>query len=175
VTRRVLVALGVALLIVSAFFAFLPVPSQKLVFGTATTTMYCGAGTSSDPAYVVWVDPGITLTGGPSGISRLPSAERRAEQLVNDAGEVQCANAAGSRLLTAMLFDIAGILCIAAGAWGVPYVVRRRERHARYPLAAFASGPPHGWYQDPWNSRSLRWWDGVRWTGWQQPGPPQNF
>ena len=30
--------------------------------------------------------------------------------------------------------------------------------------AAPPSTPP-GWYSDPWNVTSLRWWDGTTWTG----------
>jgi DNA polymerase III subunit epsilon len=26
-----------------------------------------------------------------------------------------------------------------------------------------------GWYSDPWGAAELRWWDGIRWTGWTHP------
>ena len=26
--------------------------------------------------------------------------------------------------------------------------------------------PGAGWYHDPWQINTLRWWDGVTWTGW---------
>jgi hypothetical protein len=31
-------------------------------------------------------------------------------------------------------------------------------------IPAQATGPVAGWYPDPGNGRSLRWWDGTRWT-----------
>lgn len=30
---------------------------------------------------------------------------------------------------------------------------------------------PQGWYQDPGNPASFRWWDGTQWTGHTQPAP----
>ncbi len=37
-----------------------------------------------------------------------------------------------------------------------------------------AATPPPGWYPDPGQPASLRWWDGVQWTQHQAPGwqPP---
>ncbi|KIZ13717.1 phospholipid scramblase-related protein [Streptomyces natalensis] len=32
---------------------------------------------------------------------------------------------------------------------------------------------PQGWYQDPYGTPVLRWWDGYRWTEHTQPHPPQ--
>src|SRR5262245_24884703 len=45
------------------------------------------------------------------------------------------------------------------------------------PLAP-PSLPPPGWYDDPWESAPLRWWDGHRWSwhvhdpspAWESPG-----
>jgi len=33
------------------------------------------------------------------------------------------------------------------------------------------AAPVAGWYQDPYDARSLRWWDGTRWTEHAQPAP----
>lgn len=33
------------------------------------------------------------------------------------------------------------------------------------------AGAPASWYADPWRQSAMRWWDGVRWTGYLQPVP----
>ena len=54
---------------------------------------------------------------------------------------------------------------------------------ARSDAAAVAYGgrvlPPPGWYDDPWDGRRIRWWDGREWTGYAalrpvaaSPSPP---
>ena len=54
---------------------------------------------------------------------------------------------------------------------------------ARTDAAAAAYGgralPPPGWYDDPWDGRRIRWWDGREWTGYAAlrpvvtyPSPP---
>jgi Predicted metal-dependent membrane protease len=32
--------------------------------------------------------------------------------------------------------------------------------------------PPPGWYADPWQASSVRWWDGTTWTGHATPPSP---
>lgn len=41
------------------------------------------------------------------------------------------------------------------------------------PPASTAAAMPSGWYDDPWDPRALRWWDGTTWTGYTdaQYGP----
>jgi membrane protease YdiL (CAAX protease family) len=31
--------------------------------------------------------------------------------------------------------------------------------------AAYPTAPPPGWYPDPWQQATRRWWDGIAWTG----------
>lgn len=154
VVRRLLLALAGVLLVIAALFAFLPVPAQQLeVLGTSAT-FYCGPGSSSDPAFVVWVDPSITLGGSPR--SNAPAS-------INRLGESSCVAKAEDRLATALGFMVAAALCAVLAIWFIRYVFQGQP-------AAMSRGqlpaqrPPQGWYPDPADATFLRWWDGAQWT-----------
>jgi hypothetical protein len=58
----------------------------------------------------------------------------------------------GMLLTPVVLAVAAAVLLVAAVRWS-----NRTNR----PPTAF----PAGWYEDPWQGASLRYWDGMQWTG----------
>jgi hypothetical protein len=113
VIKRLLIVVGLVLLGLGVLFVFLPVPvQQEGLLGP----VFCGPGTSSDPAIIVWAHPSVTVEAG-NGVGASNN------QSQNEYVEGVCSNAAGGRLLLALGLGLGGLLAMVLGAWAVPYVL----------------------------------------------------
>lgn len=100
---------GAGLVVAAALFALLPLPTQTVTVLGSSAPMFCGAGTTSDPALLVWHDPARVLTGGTSTGSSTSDEARL--------GEAECLAAADNRLTTALGLAIAGAVLLLASGW----------------------------------------------------------
>jgi hypothetical protein len=146
--RVVSVCLGVLLLFaaVTVGVAGLPVPSAGAT---------CGPGASSESAVSAFFDPG-SIGAGP-------------EPSVASGGRPQwqtfvsfCQSATDTRMAVSGGILAAALIVLFA----TPWVVRRMA--VGTPGAAQA---PVGWYADPSDPRTARWWDGSSWSP-PVPRPP---
>ncbi len=151
--RIVCIFLGVLLVFVAVTVAVvrLPVPAAG---GT------CGPGTGSESAVTAFFNPG-SIGAGPEP-SAASGGRSQWQAFVS-----QCQSATDSRMAVSGGI-LAGALLVL---FGTPWVVRRIARAA--PAAPAAVYAPAGWYADPSDPRTVRWWDGSTWSNPYQRPPDQ--
>jgi hypothetical protein len=118
----------------------------------------CGPSSSSESALEAFFNPGSIGAGREPSVS---SGQRPQWQaFVNE-----CQSSTTTRVGTAGAILVGALLL----GLGVPWVVRRFTRDE-----ALGHGglPPSGWYPDPTDPASTRWWDGTAWGPHHTPPEP---
>ena len=106
-------------------------------------------GPSYLPALLVWLHPSWVV---PPGVTRDEAATATA----------LCGATAQNDLTPALILAGLGMVLVVLGPLVLRYAIAGADLN---------SAPAAGWFPDPRNHESLRWWDGQMWTGYSMRSP----
>ena len=151
IVRVILAFLAVLAVAGAIVVAILPLPSPAA--GGS-----CGQGSSSEPAIVAFFAPN-TIGAGPKPPASDPTAQSQWGTFV-----AECQSSTDSRM------TIAGVLLVLSAflAFFAPILLRR---FLAVDAGTGPTNPPAGWYDEPGQPGTQRWWDGQTW-GPRAPPPP---